>query len=145
MTRIRHHLTAPDLAPLAHAAGGPHRTLAGVTRLPGGSKKGAYRLTYDDGSTAIAYVWSPDEDYWDHTEVPDHRRPFSPANGLGLFTAAHDRLAAAGVRTPRLLLADAAGRFVGPLRLLDGDFPAPGQMRAIAESNLLRVLEILGT
>ncbi|WP_425472389.1 hypothetical protein [Streptomyces cyaneus] len=31
----------------------------------------------------------------------------------------------------------------GPLRLLDGDFPNPGPMRAIAESNLLRVLELL--
>ncbi|MFI7503912.1 hypothetical protein ACIBVL_36610 [Streptomyces sp. NPDC049687] len=64
---IREHLSAADLAPLARAAAGPRRTLAGVARLTGGSKKGAYRLTYDDDSTAIASVWSPEEDYWDHT------------------------------------------------------------------------------
>ncbi|MEU1185154.1 phosphotransferase [Streptomyces sp. NPDC005820] len=113
MTRRRQHLTAADLAPLARAASGGHRTLAGATRLTGGSKKGAYRLTYDDDSTAIAYVWSPEEDYWDHgsrTPAPDPRRPFSPATSLDLFTAAHDRLTAAGVRTPRLLLADRTGR-----------------------------------
>ncbi|MFF4591363.1 phosphotransferase family protein [Streptomyces sp. NPDC001388] len=105
----RQHLTTACLAPLARAAAGSRRTLAGVTRLTGGSKKGVYRLTYDDDTTAIAYVWSPEEDYWDRAAAPDPRRPLSPATGLGLFTAAHDRLVAAGVRTPRLLFADPAG------------------------------------
>lgn len=106
MTATRKHLTRDDLAHLARAATGPRRTLAGVTRLRGGSRKGVYRLAFDDGTTAVAYVWSPDEDYWD-ARPADPRDPFHGSGGLDLFTAAHDRLTAAGVRTPRLLYADA--------------------------------------
>ncbi|MEU0390575.1 phosphotransferase family protein [Streptomyces chartreusis] len=105
MTRTRRTLTRTDLAPLTRAALGPARSLTGVERLRGGTKKGVYRLTLDDDSTAVAYVWSADEDYWDQPD-PDPRDVFSHGTGLGLFTAAHDRLAAAGVRTPRLLYAD---------------------------------------
>ncbi|WP_354670083.1 phosphotransferase [Streptomyces sp. S.PNR 29] len=47
------------------------------------------------------------EDYWD-AGPSDLGDPFSHGTGLHLFTAAHDRLAAAGVRTPRLLYADAS-------------------------------------
>lgn len=104
MTATRTPLTRDDLTPLARAATG--RTLAAVARLRGGSKKGVYRLTFDDDTTAVAYVWSADEDYWD-AGPSDPRDPFSHGTGLDLFTAAHDRLAAAGVRTPRLLYADA--------------------------------------
>jgi hypothetical protein len=32
----------------------------------------------------------------------------------------------------------------GPLRLLDGDFPDPGFMRAVAEHNLRKALELAG-
>ncbi|MEU9476813.1 phosphotransferase [Streptomyces sp. NPDC048191] len=107
MTGPRQHKTVADLAPLARAALGRHRTLGAVTRLRGGSKKGVYRLHLDDGGTVIAYVWSADEDYWDQPEA-DLRDPFSHASGLDLFTAAHERLAAVGVRTPRLLHTDPA-------------------------------------
>ncbi|MCX4883356.1 phosphotransferase family protein [Streptomyces sp. NBC_00847] len=106
MTATRKPLALDDLAPLARAAAGPHRTLSGVTRLRGGTKKGVYRITLDDGSTAVAYVWSADEDYWD-AGPSDLRDPLSHGTGLDLFTAAHDRLSAAGVRTPRLLYSDA--------------------------------------
>ncbi|MEU8970148.1 phosphotransferase [Streptomyces monashensis] len=105
MTETRQPRTVADLAPLARAALGPHRTLRAVTRLRGGSKKGVYRLGLDDGGTAIAYVWAPDEDYWG-LAAADPRDPFSHASGLDLFTASHDRLTAAGVRTPRLLHVD---------------------------------------
>ncbi|MFF8970537.1 phosphotransferase family protein [Streptomyces sp. NPDC014995] len=98
-------LTRDALAPLVRAAAGPHRALAAVVRLRGGSKKGVYRLHFDDDTTAVAYVWSADEDYWD-AGPSDLRDPFSHGTGLGLFTAAHDRLTAVGVRTPRLLYAD---------------------------------------
>ncbi|MDQ1016497.1 phosphotransferase family protein [Streptomyces afghaniensis] len=104
MTTTRRHLTRTGLAPLTRAALG--RTLTGVQRLRGGTKKGVYRLVLDDDSTAVAYVWSADEDYWDQPD-PDPRDVFSHGTGLGLFTAAHDRLAASGVRTPRLIHADA--------------------------------------
>ncbi|MET7568242.1 phosphotransferase [Streptomyces sp. NPDC005492] len=103
MTATRRTLTRADLTPLARATLG--RTPTAVTRLRGGSKKGVYRLTFDDDSTAVAYVWSPDEDLWD-AGPGDPRDPFSHASGLTLFTAAADRLAAAGVRAPRLLHAD---------------------------------------
>ncbi|MFI5557578.1 phosphotransferase family protein [Streptomyces sp. NPDC051738] len=103
--RPRRALTPADLAPLTRAALGPTRTLTAVTRLRGGTKKGVYRLTLDDDSTAIAYVWSADEDYWD-AGPSDLRDPFSHATGYHLFTASHARLTAAGVRTPRLLHAD---------------------------------------
>ncbi|MEV6837647.1 phosphotransferase [Streptomyces sp. NPDC051133] len=110
MTRTRRPRTAADLAPLVRAALGPHRTLSAVARLRGGSRKGVYRLVLDDSRTAVAYVWSPDEDYWDRPEAPDPHDPFSPASGLDLFTAAHDRLCALGVRTPRLLHVDPEAR-----------------------------------
>ncbi|MFJ6128291.1 phosphotransferase [Streptomyces griseoviridis] len=97
-------LTATDLAPLARAALG--RTPLTATRLPGGTRKGVYRLALDDSSTAVAYVWSAAEDFWD-AAPPGPRDPLTPGTGLALFTAAHDRLTAAGVRTPRLLYADA--------------------------------------
>ncbi|MFK4098752.1 phosphotransferase family protein [Streptomyces sp. NPDC019531] len=103
MTTTRRHLTRDDLAPLARAATG--RTPAAVTRLRGGTKKGVYRLTLDDDTTVVAYVWSADEDYWD-SGPSDLRDPFSPGTSLDVFTAAHDRLVAAGVRTPRLLYSD---------------------------------------
>lgn len=111
MTGIRAFLTRADLAPLARAALGPDRTLTAVARLRGGTKKGVYRLTFDDATTAVAYVWAPGEDYWDEPGA-DPRDPFSHASGLGLFTASHDRLTGLGVRTPRLLLADADRRFL---------------------------------
>ncbi|WP_405863201.1 phosphotransferase [Streptomyces sp. NBC_01515] len=102
MTATRRTLTRTDLAPFAQALG---HTLNDVTRLRGGSKKGVYRLTFQNRSTAVAYVWSPDEDLWD-AGPGDPRDPFSHASGLTLFTAAANRLAAAGVRAPRLLHAD---------------------------------------
>ncbi|MFF1467141.1 phosphotransferase family protein [Streptomyces mirabilis] len=105
MTVTRRPLTRDELAPLARAALGRARTLTAVTRLRGGSKKGVYRLFLDDGSTAVAYVWDPAEDYWDAAPA-DPRDSFSHASGLDLFTAAYDRLTALGVRTPRLLFAD---------------------------------------
>ncbi|MFM9447316.1 phosphotransferase [Streptomyces acidiscabies] len=107
MTSPRTHLTTPDLAPLTREAFGEHRQLLRSERLRGGSKKGVYRLHLDDARTAIAYVWSPDENYWDHTQPPDPRHPFSPATGRDLLVAAHDRLTAVGVRTPRILYAGA--------------------------------------
>ncbi|MFF4209916.1 phosphotransferase family protein [Streptomyces sp. NPDC001796] len=105
MKPARTPLTRDELAPLVRGALGPTRRLDTVTRLRGGSKKGVYRLALDDGSTAVAYVWSPGEDYWDAPPA-DLRDPFSHASGLDLFTAAHDRLTALGIPTPRLLFAD---------------------------------------
>ena len=141
MTVTRRTLTRADLTPLSRAA--LARTPTTVTRIRGGSKKGVYRLAFEDGTTAVAYVWSPDEDLWD-AGPGDPRDPFSHASGLTLFTAAADRLAAAGVRTPRLLHADPTHTHLpadaalvedlpgGTLEdLLDGDLPAVPKAAAL--------------
>jgi phosphotransferase family enzyme len=107
-------LTRDDLTGLAGAAFGSRR-LVGVSRLRGGSKKGAYRLFLDDESTAVAYVWAESENYWPghaaYTPADAYANPFSDASGLALFSAAQRELDAAGVRTPRVYLTDESGRY----------------------------------
>jgi hypothetical protein len=96
------------MRPLARGAFG-NRPLRGVERLPGGSKKGAYRLTFDDGGTALVYAWADAEDYWAGDSVDgagDLADPFSHASGLGLFEAAASRLASVGARCPDLMFTD---------------------------------------
>ena len=100
-------VTRDDLAGVARAALGRGRTLAGVDRLAGGSRKGVYRLTIDDGTTAIAYLWDESENYWPAAgNDNDDRDPFSPASGIDRYEAAHARLAALGLRVPRIHLSD---------------------------------------
>ena len=113
---------APDIL---RAAGLGSRGLAGVTRLAGGSKKGVYRIGCSDGFSAVLYVWSAAEDYWAGVGVVGadagvvgagadagvvgagaDAGVFGHASGLGLFSASARRLAAAGVRVPRVYLAD---------------------------------------
>ncbi|WP_262055861.1 phosphotransferase family protein [Streptomyces sp. STR69] len=146
MTATRKTLTRADLSPFARAVG---HALNDVTRIRGGSKKGVYRLALDDGSSAVAYVWSPDEDLWD-AGPGDPRDPFSHASGLDLFTAAANRLAAAGVRAPRLLHTDRTHTHLpadvaivedlpgGTLEdLLDGDLPAVPKAEALERTAAL--------
>src|ERR1022692_4623304 len=103
-----------NLAGIVRAAFGPGRRLAAVDRLRGGSKKGVYRLTLDNGATVIGYLWNEAENYW-----PDARReadqshadqshadPFSDASGAGLFEASHAYLDGLGVRVPQVYLLD---------------------------------------
>ncbi|MGA8116933.1 MAG: aminoglycoside phosphotransferase family protein [Actinocatenispora sp.] len=99
---------AGDLAGLL-AEHQPGRTLAGVTRLTGGSKKGVYRLTFDDGPTVILYAWNPDENYWPASGDPLDD-PFSDASGPDLFETSQAALDAAGARPPRLYAFDRTGR-----------------------------------
>jgi phosphotransferase family enzyme len=81
------------------------RPLTGLDRLTGGSKKGVYRLTLDDGSTTMLYVWAAGENYWPPgPAVPDD--PFTDASVADLFAAAHAALTAAGARVPRERIAD---------------------------------------
>jgi hypothetical protein len=107
-------LTRDDLSGVARAAFGS-RQLVGVSRLRGGSKKGAYRLFLNDDSTAVAYVWAESENYWPghaaFTPADAYGDPFSDASGLALFSAAQRELEAAGVRTPRVYMADESGRY----------------------------------
>ncbi|MFY1688903.1 hypothetical protein [Plantactinospora sp. WMMB782] len=95
---------------------GTDRRIDELTRLRGGTKKGVYRLGLDDRSTVVAYVWSPDENYWPERlrsagddpsgtagRVDDPARDvFGDASGSELFEAADAVLVAAGVRTPEV-------------------------------------------
>jgi hypothetical protein len=109
MADERRFADAESMRPVVRAVFGGHRPLLRVDRLAGGSKKGAYRLTMDDGSTALVYAWDDSEDYWQGVlpeGAVDPADPFSHASGLALFEAAAHRLASAGVRCPELLLVD---------------------------------------
>ena len=64
MAEERRFADIESLGPAIRAALGGDRLLRRVERLAGGSKKGAYRLTMDDGGTALVYVWDDCEDYW---------------------------------------------------------------------------------
>ncbi|MEU4774570.1 phosphotransferase [Micromonospora sp. NPDC023644] len=112
-------LTVGELRAVARAAFGGGRVLVSAERLAGGTKKGVYRLTLDDGSTGVAYVWHPAEDYWPARAAPERDDPFGHATGAGLFAAAHRELTAAGVRVPRLLLAPTAGLLPGEVAVVE--------------------------
>jgi hypothetical protein len=85
--------------------------LRGMSRLPGGSKKGVYRLFLSNSSTAIAYVWAENENFWPPARIAETETdPFSHASGIELFLAAHRRLRALGIRTPELRLTDQTQR-----------------------------------
>jgi hypothetical protein len=98
-----------SLRPVARAAFGRDRCLLRVVRLAGGSKKGAYRLTMDDGGTVLLYAWDDSEDYWQGVlpeGADDPADPFSHPSGLTPFETAAHRLTSAGVRCPEILFAD---------------------------------------
>ncbi len=105
-----------DLAGLVRAAFGAGRRLDTVTRLPGGTSKGVYRLGLDDGTSVVLYLWSPAENYWP-APVPGQvgagtgPDPFTEANGLEPFLSASARLGRLGVRTPEVLLVDRSGAY----------------------------------
>ncbi len=96
-------LTIEDLAPAVRDAFGGARRLTGVERLTGGSKKGVYRLTLDDGATAVAYRWDRAENFWPET-AGDPADPFSSAGGLDHFLAARAKLDDLGLRVPEVYL-----------------------------------------
>jgi Phosphotransferase enzyme family len=102
-------VTVDQLAGAAKAAFGGGRTLSGLKRLRGGTQKGVYRLTLDDGSTAIAYLWEASENYWPATPWDgDPADPFAPDAGFGLdmFEPAWKRLHTLGVPVAELYLVD---------------------------------------
>ncbi|MGC4789289.1 phosphotransferase [Micromonospora sp. DT178] len=119
MDAARVRATVDELRPVARAAFGRGRALVSVHRLTGGTKKGVYRLILDDGSTGIAYVWHPGEDYWPASAAPAPDDPFGHATGAGLFAAAHREFTAAGVRVPRLLLHPTATLLPGEVAVVE--------------------------
>ncbi len=105
----RRFVQPDDLAALVHEAFGSSRRLVGLDRLVGGSKKGVYRLTLDDGGSSVLYVWNDDENYWSAPGA-DLTDPFADASGMELLTSAHAALAAAGARVPNLYHVDGSKR-----------------------------------
>ena len=137
MTPVRRFADEESLRPVIRAALGRGRDVSEVERLPGGSKKGAYRVVADDGVTVLVYVWNPAEDFW--LEVlpdgaDDHLDPFSHASGLDLFEAAAGRLAAAGVRCPRVLLADRSHSLY-PADIAVVEYVPGGSLEALLEKD----------
>jgi hypothetical protein len=126
-----------SMRPVARAVFGRGRSLLRMQRLAGGSKKGAYRLTMDDGDTALVYAWSDSEDYWQGVlpeGADDPADPFSHASGLALFEAAARRLTAAGVRCPGILFADRS-RALYPADIAVVDDVAGGSLEALLEND----------
>ena len=101
----RQFMQQDDLLPFVRSLFGNARQLSGYERLAGGSKKGVYRLTLDDGLSVVLYAWNAAENYWIDNST-DPRDPFAEASGLDLMEAAASALTAAGARSPRLMLVD---------------------------------------
>ena len=135
MADERKFADAESLRPVVRAAFGRDRPLLRVERLAGGSKKGAYRLTMDDGGTALVYAWDDSEDYWQGVlpdGADDPADPFSHASGLDLFEAAARRLTSAGVRCPELLFTDRS-RSLYPADIAVVEDVAGGSLEALLE------------
>lgn len=113
MDEGRRFVEQDQLRSIVHIAFGSARRLNSMVRLRGGSKKGVYRLFFDDGSTAILYVWSVSENYWptppDGTDS-DRADPFSEASGADLFEASSACLSALNVRVPQVYFLDRSKR-----------------------------------
>ncbi|WNV86528.1 phosphotransferase [Umezawaea sp. Da 62-37] len=117
------------------ARAGTGRGLVEVTRLPGGTSKGVYRLHLDDGTTAVAYLWHPAEDYWPGGGG-------GPA-GIDVFEAAGERFTAIGVRTPRVLLLDRSRSLYPCDAAVVEDVPGP-RLSEVFDRVPRRTLERLG-
>jgi phosphotransferase family enzyme len=122
---------------VARAVFGGDRALLSVERLAGGSKKGAYRLTMDDGGSVLVYVWDGAEDYWQGVlpaGADNEADPFSHASGLALFEAAARRLASVGVRCPEILLTDRS-RSLYPADIAVVEYVAGGRLESLLETD----------
>jgi hypothetical protein len=133
---------------VTRAALGGRRQLDGIARLAGGSRKGVYRLTMDDGTTAIAYTWEKSENFWPQTpDDGDRADQFSAGVGADLFEAAHNRLASLGLRVPEIYLLDRdRTHYPADIAILE-DFPGGDLLdfhqrdQAAAEPTLVRLRE----
>jgi hypothetical protein len=137
-----------DLAGAAGAALGGGRQLEGVARLAGGTTKGVYRLTLDDGSTVIAYSWAESENFWPPTvHDGDLADQFSSGNSMDLFEASHHRLASLGLRVPEVYLLDRDRTYYPADLAIVEDFPGEDLLDfyerdpAAAEPTLARLRE----
>ena len=141
-------VTRDHLAGATRAALGSGRQLDGVARLAGGTTKGVYRLTMDDGTTVIAYLWAESENFWPQTAHDgDPADQFSSGNSMDLFEASHHRLASLGLRVPEIYLLDRDRTYyLADIAILE-DFPGEDLLDfyerdpAAAEPTLARLRE----
>jgi Phosphotransferase enzyme family len=112
-----------QLAAVVRAAYGPRRRLDRLDRLEHSTKKGVYRLAFDDGGTSILYLWSPAENFWptgggegDGDGDGAAAGPLDDASGFELFAAGHAKLSSLGVPVPELHLL-AGGQELYPAEL----------------------------
>ena len=113
MKTERRFADARQLAGVMREVFGTARSIVSVDRLAGGTKKGVYRVTVDDGTSAVVYVWSADEDYWEGLLPDSSNDPesvFAHSSGIDLFEAATRRLESVGARSPRLFFTDRSRR-----------------------------------
>jgi hypothetical protein len=126
-------VTRDQLAGAAEAALGGGRRLTRVERQSGGTRKGVYRLTMDDATSAIAYLWEASENYWPEIEWGDDTAdPFAHGNGFGLFEAARSRLDSLGLRVPQLYLVDRDHTYYPADLAIVEDFPGENLMDLLA-------------
>lgn len=97
---MRSFLTIDEVRPLVRTC--TDSPIADLRRLDGGSVKGVYRITLDDGSTVLVYRWHADENFWPAQTVIDIG-PFVGDPGRGAFLDRHSLLSSLAVRVPDLL------------------------------------------
>jgi hypothetical protein len=116
----RRFVQVEDVAGWVSEVFGAGRRPVGVRRLRGGSKKGVYRLGFDDGFSVILYSWADDEDFWPASPGAGEADPFGHASGFELFEASRVRLDAIGVRVPELYSVDRSqARYPADLALVE--------------------------
>lgn len=107
----RAFVTPDEVRGLVTEQFGTARSVTGLDRVAGGTKKGVYRLRLDDMTTVMLYVWAPAEHYGPPSPtVPDD--PFAAVSGADLFAVNHAALTDVGVRTPQLIVMHRDGRYL---------------------------------
>ncbi|MEU8606733.1 phosphotransferase [Actinoplanes sp. NPDC048791] len=132
---MRAFVTPADLQDLVRDTYGTDRRLRELSRLAGGTTKGVYRLTLDDGSTVLLYRWAAEENFWPAQTGLDIG-PFQADAGRDGFARCHKLLRDLGVRVPEIVL-------MGPDRALVEDVRG-GTLEALLERDPAAGREALG-
>jgi hypothetical protein len=141
---MRAFVTTEDLRELVRDTYGTDRRLRELSRLAGGTTKGVYRLTLDDGSTVLLYRWAAEENFWPAQTGLDIG-PFQADAGRDGFVRCHALLGDLGVRVPeivvlgpdRALVEDVRG---GTLAALLARDPAAGRVALGRLAEMLRTM-----
>jgi hypothetical protein len=132
---VRAFVTPADLQNLVRDTYGTDRRLRELSRLAGGTTKGVYRLTLDDGSTVLLYRWAAEENFWPAQTGLDVG-PFQADAGRDGFVGCHKLLRDLGVRVPEIVM-------MGPDRALVEDVRG-GTLEALLERDPAAGRETLG-